>query len=314
MQIMGPVRSLGWIVRFMPIDQMTPVGAFYELGLGLSRVRSFRHAIDWKKQDKDFFWGGECLMLETFYNGLTAATAADGDPARAPLVPIFRTTDLDALLADWATRNIVPVAIETVPNGREAFIRDPAGLLVGFRQIDMATSSQDVEAARRTRRGEAFNPACAAMPAYLQEIGWVRRRLADVAGQRAFYHDVLGLPILAEGDGWAHYDLGDNSILELASGGTAGPTPKAQVATTGVINFRVDDVPALRERVRAAGYAVVHELYSFPRGQLSYFADGEGNMVGVAAMYHPSAYFSMLPPVSEDIEADRRWAETASTA
>jgi len=37
------------------------------------------------------------------------------------------------------------------------------------------------------QRGEAFNPGCASMPAHLQELGWVRLRVADKAAAKQFY-------------------------------------------------------------------------------------------------------------------------------
>lgn len=312
---MRAVRSLGWFTRFMPFRHMEAVGRFYEHELGLPRIRSFRHATDWKRQDKDFFWGGECLMFETFYNGRTAPSAADGDPERAALVPIFRTDDLDALLTTWAERGIAPVQQEQGPAGsRAAFLRDPAGLLFGVRQVASYETVIDREALRRRLRGEAFNPACARMPAHLQELGWVRRRVADPTALAPFYGGLLGLALLDQGEGWAHYDFGDNSILELIAGGSAGAPPEAQVATTGVIILRVNSVDDLREAARSAGFAVVHEEYRFAAGTLSYIADGEGNLVGITDRHHPSAYRAIELPVIEDVEADRRWAEECALA
>ncbi len=302
------VRSLGWFTRFVQPDQIG-IGQFYETVIGLPRIRSFRHAIDWKRQDKDFFWGGECILFETFYNGRATVSKDDADPARAPLVPVFRTSDLTALVDHWRTRGADVALIADVPGGRQAWIRDPAGLLIAIREVDEPTTLHDLEALRRRRRGEAFNPGCAAMPEHLQEIGWVQRRVADVAAQTRFFGGVLGLTLIEEGDDRAIFDLGDNVLLELLAGGTSRPAPAAQMETTGVIIVRVDDMPALREKARAAGHAVVHELYQFPRGTLSYVDDGAGHLIGLSHMTHPSTYIAVHPPVTEDIEADRRWAE-----
>lgn len=307
---MPTVRSLCMFVRFMDARHIG-VGSFYEAVLGLSRIRSFRHAVDWKRQDKDLYWGGECILFETFYNGLAEVSPEDGDPDRAALVPVFRTSNLDALIAQWALRGAAVVRTEsTAIGGRQAYVRDPAGLLIAVREVAAPDTPRDREALRRRQRGEAFNPGCLPMAEHLQEIGWVQRRVADVAGLKPFYAGILGLALLGEGAGWAHYDLGDNTTLEVIAGGVARPAPGAQMETTGALIVRVDDVIALRERARTAGYTVVNELYEFPRGKLSYIADGEGNIIGIYHAVHPSAYIASHPPAPEDIEAARRLAET----
>lgn len=311
---MPTVRSLCMFVRYLD-SRHIDVGAFYENVLGLSRIRSFRHAVDWKRQDKDIYWGGECILFETFYNGLAEVSPEDGDPDRAPLVPVFRTSNLDALTARWTARGADVVKIAPVEGGgRQAYVRDPAGLLIAVREAATPPTYQDREASRRRERGEAFNPGCLPMAEHLQEIGWVQRRVADVIGLKPFYSGILGLSLLGEGTGWARYDLGDNTILELIAGGVARPAPGAQMETTGALIVRVDDVVVLREQARAAGYAVVNELYEFPRGRLSYIADGEGNIIGIYHAVHPSDYITAHPPAPEDIEAARRLAETTHRA
>lgn len=309
----GPVRSLGLFVRFVK-PELGAIGGYYEHVVGLPRIRSYRHAIDHKKQDKDMFWGGECILFETFFSARGTVTEADGDPARAPLVPVFRTSDLDALLAIWAARGAEIVAVAEVAGGRQGWVRDTAGLLVAVRQA-AGDGPQDRIAALRRARGEAFNPGCLPMPDLLQEIGWVQRRVADLAAQAHFYGDTLGLPLIERGAGRIVYDLGDNSLLELLAGGSAlVPPPAAQVETTGVMILRVDDAPALRDRARAAAYAVVHELYDPPQCQLTYVADAEGYPVGLFSTRHPSAYLAQRSPAPEDLEAERRWAEACFAA
>jgi len=296
-------------VRFMDRRHIE-LGGFYENVIGLSRIRSFRHAVDWKRQDKDIFWGGECILFETFYNGLAEVSDSDGDPERARLVPVFRTSDLDALTALWRARgaNILSV-VQAPQGGRQAYVRDPVGLLIAFREVAVPQTPHDREAIRRRDRGEAFNPGCLPMAEHLQELGWVQIRVADVKAGAPFYAQVLGLELVGEGDGWAHYDLGDNSILELVAGGTPRAAPSAQMATTGAVIARVDDVVALREKARSAGFAVINELYEFPRGKLSYVSDAEGNPFGLYHAVHPSHYVAAHPPAPEDTEAARRLAE-----
>jgi predicted enzyme related to lactoylglutathione lyase len=97
-------------------------------------------------------------------------------------------------MATFVGRGAKVLPIRPIPFGREAFVVDPTGRLIGFRQRDLASPlAADREARRRFKRGEASNPGCASMPTHLQELGWVRLRVADKAAAKQFYGARVGL-------------------------------------------------------------------------------------------------------------------------
>ncbi len=79
--------------------------------------------------------------------------------------------------------------------------------------------------------------------------------VADVPAAAAFFHQVLGLPLLADAPRFAEIDVGAGRTVMLS--------PDAMVATEparGVIlHFLVDDVGAAVERARRRGATVLVE-------------------------------------------------------
>ena len=182
--------------------------------------------------------------------------------------------------------------------------------LIGFRQVPgTSTSPFDREAARRVKRGEAFNPGCAPQGKDIHELGWVSRKVKDVAAMTAFYRDVVGLPHLGDDAGHAQFDFGDNTILELSPGGQVRDLPKNRYETPCVFIMRVFNSDLYKAQLKAKGARFVHELIQWDRGQLSYFADPEGNLIGIERRYHPGRYAPKNIGFPEDLEAERRWRE-----
>jgi catechol-2,3-dioxygenase len=131
---------------------------------------------------------------------------------------------------------------------------------------------------------------------------------------RAFYGDTLGLPFIGEADGCFLFDLGDNTTLELAAEGVARPPPAMQMSSLAAMILRVVDTARLRADLKAAGVHFVHDLIQTPKGELSYFSDPEGNVIGISERVHAGVYVgtapTALPLVTlEDAEAQRRWVE-----
>jgi predicted enzyme related to lactoylglutathione lyase len=310
------IICLGWYVRFVPLDQMDEMDAFYAHVLRLPRVWHSRVAHG-KPENKDLYWAGEAIIENHNCGGRDAeVTAREGDPATARQVQIFRVSELDAIVAGLRERGATVHGPYPCFHGREAFVQDPMGMLVGLRQRNADSPlPQDAEGVRRRLRGEAFNPGCAAMPAGWQELGWVRIRVADLRAAQAFYANTVGLPQIGTADGAVLFDLGDNTTLELASGGVSRPPPPAQMASLAAMIVRVASGAAARGALLGAGVHFVHELIAGPKGDLSYFSDPEGNVIGFSDRFPPPAYLPelplVLPPVSlEDAEAQRRWVES----
>ena len=295
------IKSLGWFIRFAP--QASKAGTFYPQKLGLPVIRQG------DAETVDFFWAGEATVIECIYvKG--KASAQDPNPQTAALVPFFRTLDLDGVLARYRASGLEVFGPEQRGAARQGFVLDCDGQLVGLRQSPAnSTSPFDREAARRVRRGEAFNPGCAPMPKDVYEIGWVTRRVNDVAAMSAFYRDIVGLPELGSDAGHAQFDLGDNTILELAPGGRERPLPQNRYATPCVFILRVFNSELMKTQLKTKGVRFVHEHIQWDRGQLSYFADPENNLVGIEQRYHPGRYAPKQIGFPEDLEAERRWRE-----
>jgi predicted enzyme related to lactoylglutathione lyase len=155
---------------------------------------------------------------------------------------------------------------------------------------------QDVEARRRWTRGEAFNPGCKSMPDGFQEIGWIQRRVADVAKMSEFYRTVVGLADLGTENDRRLFDLGDNVILELIPGGTVMPAPADRKEADALIIMRVDHIEKYRGHLEAHGTKIINRKIDVYWGEVAYFVDPEGHAPEKSAL-------------TEGLEAERRWRE-----
>jgi predicted enzyme related to lactoylglutathione lyase len=304
-----PAREI--MVVFSPPSQMDGMTAFYNETLGLPLMLTMRTEI----QNKNYFWGGEDIVVDLSHHAPeTPLGPREADPATARQIPIFRTDDLDALMAGFSARGAKTLPARPTFLGREAFVVDPTGRLLGFRQRDPgAPFAADREARRRFKRGEAFNPGCASMPTHLQELGWVRLGVANLDAAKQFYGARVGLRDLGMAGDAALFDLGDNTTLEIVGGGIARPIPPTQSAGETVAILRVVDFKATMARLKAAGQLFPYKIYSAPNGGFSYISDSEGNLLGLCDRSPPAAYKGSMPVMPEDLEARRRWVEATSS-
>jgi predicted enzyme related to lactoylglutathione lyase len=105
---------------------------------------------------------------------------------------------------------------------------------------------------------------------------WIGIVVEDMAVQRRFYREVMGLPELGTGDGWIHFDMGFPNVLELLqrSDDPVYDRPRYQVG------FATSDISAARARIIARGAEAVTEIDGGPesQGYWCYFRDSEGNI------------------------------------
>lgn len=303
------VMAVGWYVIFSRPSTMDQMTAFYGQTLGLPPMLTMRGP-----QNKDLFWGGEDIDIDVSHHALELPLdPREADPDCARQVPFFRTDDLAALLATLGARGAKIVAPRMTSQGREAFVVDPMGRLIGFRQRDARSPfAPDREARRRLTRGEAFNPGVAPMPPHLQELGWVRITVADPAAARRFYGGLLGLRSVGSSHGVESFDLGDNTTLEIAPGGRPRERPTEQRAAESVVILRVVSFARMRARLEATGLIFPYKIYDKANGSFSYIADSEGNLIGLADRRPPASYSSSQPVAVEDLEAQRRWVEATA--
>jgi catechol 2,3-dioxygenase-like lactoylglutathione lyase family enzyme len=101
----------------------------------------------------------------------------------------------------------------------------------------------------------------------------------DVSAAKAFYQDVFGLDVLMD-LGWiATYGSRQKMSVQISfmsEGGSDTPVPD--------ISIEVDDVDAVLERVRAAGFAIVYGPADEPWGvRRFYVRDPFGKLVNILA-------------------------------
>ena len=112
----------------------------------------------------------------------------------------------------------------------------------------------------------------------LGEIGQIALTVDDLAGARAFYQDVLGMPFLFNAGTMAFFQCGGVRLL-LGEG-----KPATENGT--IVYFRVADLPALHAALVAKGVRFVQEPQLVARMQdhdlwLAFLKDPAGNTLGL---------------------------------
>jgi catechol-2,3-dioxygenase len=97
----------------------------------------------------------------------------------------------------------------------------------------------------------------------------------------SFYADVLELKLLRRGDGWAHFDVGNDSLFELYSGGKAASQPKGTQEQSLVVGFLVEDLDAAVEELRGKGVNIVGEIGKHKDTKWVELSDPEGNKLEI---------------------------------
>ncbi len=106
----------------------------------------------------------------------------------------------------------------------------------------------------------------------VKDIAFFAYSVRDVPRARAFYTETLGLrPGASFGDHWIEFDVG-NTTFGIGNGEPLGFEPGA---STGAA-FEVDDMEAMRERLKASGVEV-GDVHEFPNCVTCFARDPEGN-------------------------------------
>jgi predicted enzyme related to lactoylglutathione lyase len=115
----------------------------------------------------------------------------------------------------------------------------------------------------------------------IKGIIWAGLSVADLEKEIAFYRDFLGLRLLRQGAGWAHFDAGNGALLELFSGGTASQAPKTPVQQPLVIGFQVGNLRLTVDELSAKGVQFIGEIEGYKNTSWAHFADPEGNRLEI---------------------------------
>jgi len=118
----------------------------------------------------------------------------------------------------------------------------------------------------------------------VKDIAFFAYSVRDVPRARAFYGETLGLKEgHSFGDHWIEYDVG-NATFGIGNGEGLGFEPGA---STGAA-FEVDDLPSMRERLKASGVEV-GEVHEFPACVTCFARDPEGNRFALHQRRTPAA-------------------------
>jgi predicted enzyme related to lactoylglutathione lyase len=110
---------------------------------------------------------------------------------------------------------------------------------------------------------------------------WAGLFVEDLDKAVAFYEDVLGLKLLRRGDGWAHFDVGEDSLFEIYTGGKAWSQPKEHQEQPLVIGFLVEDLDAAVKELRGKGVKFIGEIGRYKDTKWAEFSDPEGNRLEI---------------------------------
>ncbi|UHQ24593.1 VOC family protein [Lysobacter sp. 5GHs7-4] len=119
---------------------------------------------------------------------------------------------------------------------------------------------------------------------------------ADVAATRAFYVRHFGFAELFSSDWYVHLQLHDDPSVNLAildGEHETIPAVGRGRASGLLLNFEVEDVDAVHERLQAAGLPILRSLRDEAFGQRHFItADPNGVLIDVIKPIPPSAEFA----------------------
>ncbi len=112
-------------------------------------------------------------------------------------------------------------------------------------------------------------------------IIWAGIHVEDLNAATDFYQHQVELPLLREGNGYAHFDAGSGDLLELFSGGTCSSTPKSEESQSTMIALRVDNLADAEEVLRKRGIRFTDNYGTFENMSWATFVDLEGNCIEI---------------------------------
>jgi predicted enzyme related to lactoylglutathione lyase len=116
----------------------------------------------------------------------------------------------------------------------------------------------------------------------VSEIAFFAYSVRDVPRARAFYGQIMGLrESEVASDHWVEYDVG-GTTFGIGNGEGLGFEPGT---STGAV-FEVEDVPAVRQRLLAAGVEV-GDVHEFPACVACFARDPDGNRFGLHQRRQP---------------------------
>ena len=119
-------------------------------------------------------------------------------------------------------------------------------------------------------------------------LGEIALRVNDLEAMRAFYQEVIGLPLMSRTAHWAFFKIGDGygghtQVLALFDRSQSPVYCGLNHATSTIdhIAFEIDsaDLPHEKERLEALGFQVATAEHAWVHWRSLYVTDPEGNEV-----------------------------------
>ena len=111
---------------------------------------------------------------------------------------------------------------------------------------------------------------------------WAGTYVEDLEACISFYQRVLGLPLLGQGEDWAHFDSGAGTLLELFTGGKRRQEPKQPDQQSIVLGLRVNDLDRAVAELQQRGVSFLPEgAGEFAGTRWAHFSDIEGNQLEI---------------------------------
>ena len=291
------LQGLGWFVLRNAAPHRR--AAFYRGVVGLPQIREWDEAA--------MIWAGCFTVLEIGVGG--GDQLAPGKPEDAPCIPIFRCRNFDETIIRATRAGGELLRHSESADGRFVFLRDSVGDIFGYREIALASRlATDREAWRRLVQDDEVRVAgIGPMPADIHDLGIALLHVIDVAAERDFYRDAVGLSVVADdGAEGATLSFGDMGLLWLRPGGPAqahAPKDRKDVGSTFIM--RAYDFASRIRYIESKGARQVNQI-EFRGGHLNYYLDPEGRMFGVQERkpWDPANSFSHN---IEDREARNAW-------
>jgi catechol-2,3-dioxygenase len=273
----------------VPAAVLTP---FYQKVLGLPVIRPVGEMVT--------FWAGEDLCFEIKCD--SAGRGEHNDPDQAQTLPIMRSHDLAATERRLARHGVTPTHRSSSPAGHRIWVEGPDGHLFGFEERNVGSElAADREALRRWRAGETRLPGVGELPPDLHYMSRILLHVHDVTAVSEFYNSGFGLDRVVQEGGSMLHSLGDTVLLEIAPGGKPRPVPADRTEVANIVMTRVRDLDAFMGDMARVGAPQSGDTIEFFTGsRAAYFADPEGNLLGVQQRTLWGSY-------PEDLEAERRW-------
>jgi lactoylglutathione lyase len=114
-----------------------------------------------------------------------------------------------------------------------------------------------------------------------QGVVWVGLFVENLEASVSYYKDIVGLPLLNKGDGWAHFDAGNGSLFEVFSGGKATQEPKKPDRQSIVFGFQVENLDSAVAELKARGVVFSGDVKTHKTTRWAYFSDPEGNRLEI---------------------------------